>query len=57
VVDPVWSLLAHAYACHGVFPTLLERDAKLPPLTELVTEIGIIGRLQAEASRCEARLA
>ncbi|ERI52589.1 hypothetical protein N878_18465, partial [Pseudomonas sp. EGD-AK9] len=26
VIDPVWALLAHAYARHGVRPTLLERD-------------------------------
>lgn len=57
VVDPVWSLLAHAYACHGIFPTLLERDAKLPPLAELVAEVGIIGRLQAEASQPGVRRA
>lgn len=50
VVDPVWSLLGQAYACHGVFPTLLERDAKLPPLAELVRELGVIGRLQADAA-------
>lgn len=47
VVDPVWSLLAHTYATHGVLPTLLERDHHLPPLAELVRELDIIGDLQA----------
>lgn len=49
VVDPVWSLLAEAYTIHGVFPTLLERDFKLPPLAELLRELAVIGELQAAA--------
>ncbi|VFT11620.1 Protein of uncharacterised function (DUF692) [Pseudomonas aeruginosa] len=36
VCDPVWELLAHAYACHGERPTLLERDFNLPPLSRAV---------------------
>ena len=56
VVDPVWSLLAHTYATHGVLPTLLERDFNLPPLAELVAELGTIGRLQDSArARVRAR--
>jgi len=54
VVDPVWSLLARAYAVHGVFPTLLERDFKLPPLVELMRELSLIGELQAAATPREA---
>lgn len=50
VVDPVWSLLAEAYAVHGVFPTLLERDFKLPPLAELMRELARIAELQAAAT-------
>lgn len=47
VADPVWALLAAAYAAHGVFPTLLERDFNLPPLAELRRELAVIGELQA----------
>jgi uncharacterized protein (UPF0276 family) len=46
VIDPVWRLLEQAYQCHGVAPTLLERDYNIPPLAELVAEIGRIAALQ-----------
>lgn len=46
VIDPVWRLLELAYGCFGVIPTLLERDFNLPPLADLLAEIGIIRRLQ-----------
>jgi uncharacterized protein (UPF0276 family) len=49
VVDPVWDLLADAYAYFGVLPTLLERDFNLPPLTVLLDEVARVGRLQAAA--------
>lgn len=51
VIEPVWRLLATAYAEFGVFPTLLERDFNLPPLPELVNEMSTIGQLQAAARR------
>ncbi len=38
VVDDVWSLYAGVIARTGPVPTLIERDANLPPLGELVTE-------------------
>lgn len=47
VIDPVWDLLAEAYALFGVFPTLLERDFNLPPLPRLVEEVERIAWLQA----------
>jgi len=50
VKDAVWDLLAHAYARHGVRPTLLERDFNLPPLPELLGELGRIRELQAQAA-------
>lgn len=50
VVEPVWALLAAAYAEFGVFPTLLERDFNIPPIAELVGEIERIGALQAAAA-------
>lgn len=39
VDDAVWQLLAHAYRCHGLRPTLLERDSRIPPLATLATEL------------------
>ncbi|MDT4332907.1 DUF692 domain-containing protein [Methylomonas sp. MED-D] len=46
VVDPVWGLLNKAYDWFGVFPTLLERDFNLPPLTELLGEVDTISQIQ-----------
>jgi uncharacterized protein (UPF0276 family) len=46
VVDPVWALLRHAYATHGVKPTLVERDFHFPPLAELVVEVATIRAIQ-----------
>ena len=46
VIDPVWHLLDEAYAHFGVFPTLLERDFNIPPLADLVGEVGTIAGLQ-----------
>jgi uncharacterized protein (UPF0276 family) len=51
VKDDVWSLLAHAYALHGVRPTLLERDFNFPPLATLLDEVASIRRLQHAAPR------
>ncbi len=46
IVDPVWALLQEAYTRFGVFPTLLERDFNLPPLSELVAEVDKIKGFQ-----------
>lgn len=46
VIDPVWKLLGKAYELYGVFPTLLERDFNLPPLTELLREVETIKTIQ-----------
>ena len=48
VIDPVWDLLAQAYARFGVRPTLLERDFNIPPLAELMLEVEKIRALQAQ---------
>ena len=59
VCEPVWDLLRVAYEEFGVFPTLLERDFNIPPLSELIKEVdriieyqgGLAGRpLAAQAS-------
>lgn len=54
VVDPVWRLLDEAYAAFGVFPTVLERDFHIPPLAELLDEVGKIGALQSRWERYRA---
>ena len=46
IIDPVWSLLEHAFDQFGTFPTLLERDQNIPPLTELLPELERIHELQ-----------
>ena len=46
VIDPVWALLAEAYALFGVFPTCLERDNNIPPLPVLMHEVDKIADLQ-----------
>jgi uncharacterized protein (UPF0276 family) len=48
VVEPVWELLARAYARFGVFPTLLERDFNIPPLDQLTREVERISILQRQ---------
>lgn len=48
VKDAVWRLLGMAYACHGVKPTLLERDFNYPAWPELRRELQRMRALQAE---------
>ena len=47
VLPEVWDLLDAAYAQYGVFPTLLERDFNIPPLSELLVEVDRIAQYQA----------
>jgi uncharacterized protein (UPF0276 family) len=51
-IEPVWDLLAEAYRCFGVFPTLVERDSNIPPLAELLTEVERIRALQNHYLPC-----
>ena len=46
VLPEVWELLDEAYGHYGVFPTLLERDFNIPPLSELLGEVDRIVELQ-----------
>lgn len=46
VCEPVWELLDAAYACFGVFPTLLERDENIPSLAQCLEEVDRIAELQ-----------
>ncbi len=48
VADPVWALLAEAYALFGPRPTLLERDFDFPPFETLLGELDAVrGHLAA----------
>jgi len=49
VIDPVWDLLEIAYESFGVFPTLLERDFNIPPISELLIEVDQIRAIQQMA--------
>ncbi len=53
IIDPVWALLDEAYRLFGTFPTLLERDTNIPPLTELLPEINKIAEYQARHQRVQ----
>jgi uncharacterized protein (UPF0276 family) len=53
VPDAVWSLYTEALKRFGVVPTMIERDANIPPLAELEAELRIARRL-AERAVAEA---
>ena len=46
-----WSLLEEAYALFGPVPTLLERDFNIPPIEELLGEVGRIRALQSASEK------
>ena len=46
IIEPVWKLLNTAYQRFGTFPTLVERDFNIPPLAELMREVGTIRKYQ-----------
>ncbi len=56
VIDPVWDLLQAAYGLCGPLPTLLERDFNIPPLPQLLEEVGTIRQLQ-QTCRAQSRAA
>ena len=51
VGEQAWSLLEEAYALYGPVPTLLERDFNIPPIRELLEEVGRIRALQAASEK------
>lgn len=55
VCSQVWCLLEYAYKKHGIWPTLLERDSHIPPLTSLCDELNQIREIQQAvgAVNCE----
>ena len=48
VTDEVWALYAKALERFGAVSTMIERDDKIPPLDELVAELGIARRIAAD---------
>lgn len=49
VCDAVWDLYRHTVQRLGAVPTMIERDDHIPPLAELVAELGIARQIAAEA--------
>lgn len=47
VPDGVWALYAHARARCGAVATMIERDAEIPPLAELMEELDTARRIAA----------
>jgi uncharacterized protein (UPF0276 family) len=46
IIADVWQILDKAYEIFGVFPTLLERDFNIPPVSELLLEVQKIKSIQ-----------
>lgn len=57
VIDPVWSLLEYTYGRIGRRPTLLERDFNIPPLPELLAELGEVRRRLPELTAKQRHVA
>ena len=55
VIEEVWALYRDVIGRRGPVPTLIERDAKLPPFEDLIAEAHHADRVarEAVASRCE----
>lgn len=49
VIDPVWALYAEAVRRFGPVPAMIERDANIPPLDELLAEVDRMRRAAAKA--------
>ncbi|NIJ65320.1 hypothetical protein FHR20_002282 [Sphingomonas leidyi] len=54
VPDPVWSLYAHVLPKLGPVATMIERDDAIPPLHELLAELGTARRIARETVRTAA---
>lgn len=51
VIDPVWKLYAQAVRRFGEVSTMIERDDNIPPLAELLAELGRARQIAATARR------
>lgn len=49
VVDPVWDLYGDTVRRLGAVPTMIERDANIPPFEDLVAELSSARRIAARA--------
>lgn len=49
VIDPVWALYAEAVRRFGSVPAMIERDANIPPLDELLAEVDLMRRAAEKA--------
>jgi uncharacterized protein (UPF0276 family) len=54
VPDGVWSLYAHALTRCGAVATMIERDADIPPLADLLAELDVARQLGAAPALKEA---
>jgi uncharacterized protein (UPF0276 family) len=54
VVDAVWELYAHALERLGPVSTMIERDDRIPPLAELLAELGRAREIAARTLHQEA---
>jgi len=54
VAEQVWALYAEAVRQFPGVPTMIERDADIPPYTTLLAEVDIARRLAADAGRAVA---
>jgi uncharacterized protein (UPF0276 family) len=50
VPEGVWSLYQQTIAHLGFVPTMIERDANIPPLADLLAELDLVRRMVARAS-------
>ncbi|RQP24064.1 MNIO family bufferin maturase [Piscinibacter terrae] len=53
VCDAVWDLYGHTVRRLGAVPTMIERDDNIPSLDELLAELDVARRIQAEALAAE----
>jgi hypothetical protein len=51
IVDPVWALYRRALAHLGPVATMIERDDRIPPLAELLDELGLARAIAAAQQR------
>jgi len=54
VIDPVWALYAKAVKRLGPVSTMIERDDRIPPLSDLIAELTQARRIAATALQAEA---
>jgi uncharacterized protein (UPF0276 family) len=54
VCEAVWALYEHAVRRFGAVPAMIERDDRIPPLAELLAELGIARERAARALAPEA---